>query len=170
MNAAEVFDPAAILAVLNDHGVRYIVIGGIAAAVHGSPYVTTDLDVTPSADLANLERLSAALRVLDARVRTEAEPAGLGFAHDGASLGRGAVWNLSTHHGDLDLALVPSGTTGYDDLARDAEELTILGVTVRVASLADVVRSKAAAGRAKDSVQLPLLRRLLEDGRDRADD
>lgn len=158
------FDPAAILGALNEQGVRYVLIGGFAAGIHGSPYVTTDVDVTPAVDAANLERLSAALTVLEARIRTDGIPEGLAFRHDGASLALGNVWNLATRSGDLDLALIPSGTSGYDDLVRDALRLQILGVEVRVASLADVVRSKAAAGRAKDRAQLPLLRRLLEEG------
>lgn len=158
------FDPAAVLAVLNGHGVRYVLIGGLAAAVHGSPYVTTDVDVTPATDHPNLERLSSALDELDARIRTESVPEGLPFAHDARSLAGGVVWNLTTRHGDLDLAMLPSGTSGYGDLVRDARELTIVGLVVRVASLADVIRSKSAAGRPKDAAQLPLLRRLLEEG------
>ena len=154
------FDPAAMLDVLGRHGVRYVLIGGLAAAIHGSPYVTVDVDVTPAADTENLDRLSAALRELRAKVRAEGET--LPFAHDGESLGRNGIWNLTTVFGDLDLTLVPAGTTGFDDLTRDAVDLEVMGVVVRVASLADVVRSKAAAGRPKDAAQLPLLRRLLE--------
>jgi predicted nucleotidyltransferase len=156
------FDPASVLAVLRDHRVRYVLIGGIAAAIHGSPYVTTDVDVTPQLDPENLQRLSAALLALDARIRTEGVPEGLPFAHDAESLARSTIWNLTTRFGDVDLVLRPAGTDGYDDLTRDADDLEILGVEVRVASLADVVRSKAAAGREKDRAQLPLLRRLLE--------
>lgn len=162
MSTDATFDPAAVLAVLRDHQVRFVLIGGIAAAIHGSPYVTTDVDVTPQLDHGNLQRLSAALEALDARIRTEGVPEGLPFSHDADSLARNAIWNLSTRHGDVDLVLRPAGTDGYDDLTKDADDLEIMGVVVRVASLADVVRSKAAAGRDKDRVQLPLLRRLLE--------
>jgi hypothetical protein len=158
------FDPAAMLDVLGRYGVRYVLIGGLAAAIHGSPYVTVDVDVTPAADTENLDRLSAALRELKAKVRAEGET--VPFAHDGESLGRNAIWNLTTVFGDLDLALVPAGTSGFDDLTRDAVDLEVMGVVVRVASLADVVRSKAAAGRPKDAAQLPLLRRLLEEDGD----
>lgn len=160
------FDPAALVAALNGRGVRYVVIGGLAATIHGSPYVTTDLDITPAEDEDNLARLSAALHDLDARVRTEGEADGVVLDHDGASLARSPIWNLVTEHGALDIAFVPAGTSGFTDLDRDAVTLEILGVVVRVASLADVVRSKAAAGRAKDTIQLPLLRRLLEEGAD----
>lgn len=162
MTEGATFDPAAVLAVLRDHEVRFVLIGGIAAAIHGSPYVTTDVDVTPQVDRQNLERLSAALVELEARVRTEGLTEGLPFAHDPESLGRATIWNLTTRFGDVDLVLRPAGTDGFDDLTRDATDLEILGVVVRVASLADVVRSKAAAGREKDRLQLPLLRRLLE--------
>jgi len=73
------------------------------------------------------------------------------------------MWNLVTDHGRLDLMFVPSGTAGYEDLSRDAVHLKILGVDVDVASLADVIRSKEAAGREKDRVVLPVLRRILDE-------
>jgi len=68
-----------------------------------------------------------------------------------------------TDHGRLDITFEPSGTAGYPDLARDAVHLEILGVEVDVASLADVIRSKEAAGREKDRLVLPVLRRLLDE-------
>lgn len=157
------FAPERICAVLREHGVRFVLIGGFAAVIHGSPYVTVDLDVVPARDAENLERLSAALRALHARVWTPEEPAGVPFEHDGRSLGEAAILNLVTDHGRLDIAFMPAGTRGYEDLIRDAVHLVILGVEVDVASLADVVRSKEAAGREKDRLVLPVLRRLLEE-------
>jgi predicted nucleotidyltransferase len=68
-----------------------------------------------------------------------------------------------TDHGDLDITFVPSGTRGYDDLIRDARRVSVRGIAVPVASLADVIRSKEAAGREKDRPVLPVLRRLLEE-------
>ncbi|MEX2421867.1 MAG: hypothetical protein WD670_08645 [Actinomycetota bacterium] len=156
--------PEKLLAVLHEHGVRFVLIGGFAAVIHGSPYVTTDVDVVPERTEDNLGRLSSALDAMHARVWTAAEPEGLPFGHDARSLLDVKVWNLVTDHGRLDLTFVPSGTTGYDDLARDAVQLSILGVEVDVASLADVIRSKEAAGREKDRLVLPVLRRLLEEG------
>ena len=154
------FRPERILEVLAAHDVDYIMIGGLAAAVHGSDLVTGDLDITPATGDENLARLSRALDELDARIRTDTKPDGLPFAHDARSLGRAAVWNLVTNAGDLDLAMMPSGTQGYDDLRRDAIAIKILGVPTRVAALADVIRSKEAAGREKDRAALPMLRRL----------
>lgn len=156
------FRPEEILRVLQKHDVRYVLIGGFAAAIHGSPIATTDVDVTPDRSAPNLDRLSAALRDLDARIRVAGEPEGVPFSHTPRSLGESGVWNLTTKWGDLDLSMVPSGTFGYDDLKRDAILLEIHDVEVPVASLADVIRSKEAAGREKDRLALPILRRLLE--------
>jgi hypothetical protein len=154
------FRPERILEVLAAHHVDYVMIGGLAAAVHGSDLVTGDVDITPATGDENLARLSRALDELDARIRTDVESDGLSFAHDARSLARGTVWNLVTNAGDLDLAMMPSGTRGYDDLRRDAIALEILGVPTRVAALADIIRSKEAAGREKDRAALPMLRRL----------
>jgi hypothetical protein len=68
--------------------------------------------------------------------------------------------NLHTRHGDLDLTFTPSGTGGYDHLARAATAHQVEGVTVQVAALPDVIRSKTAAGRPKDLEALPELREL----------
>ena len=157
------FQPERILRILQEHGVRVVLIGGFAAVIHGSPYVTTDIDVVPSADPENLGRLSGALDAMKARVWTASEPDGIPFDHDATSLAAVSVWNLVTDFGRLDLTFVPAGTSGYDDLQRGAVHLTILGAEVDVASLADVVRSKEAAGRDKDRLVLPVLRRLLQE-------
>lgn len=152
-----------MLRALAEHGVRTVLVGGFAAVIHGSPYVTTDIDLVPEPSSDNLGRLSAALRQLHARVWTATEPEGLEFDHDPVSLAATRVWNLVTDCGRLDLMFEPSGTAGYADVSRDAVRLTILGVDVDVASLADVIRSKEAAGRDKDRLVLPVLRRLLEE-------
>ena len=155
------FSPEAILGVLAKHDVRCVLIGGFAAVIHGSPYVTTDVDVVPATDQENLGRLSSALKEMHARVWTSNEPGGIPFDHSAGSLASVRVWNLVTDHGRLDITFAPSGTDGFDDLARDAVHLTILGVPVQVASLRDVVRSKEAAGREKDRLVLPVLRRII---------
>jgi hypothetical protein len=71
------------------------------------------------------------------------------------------VWNLVTAHGDLDISFVPNGTEGFADLDRDAAHMMLHGVAVRVASLADIIRSKQAANRPKDQRVLPTLREIL---------
>lgn len=69
--------------------------------------------------------------------------------------------NLITRFGPLDTSLKPPGTDGYDDLAAAAVELMLADTPVPTASLHDIVRSKTAAGRAKDNLALPVLLRFL---------
>jgi hypothetical protein len=154
-------DLARLFEVLHRHEVVYVLIGGLAAVFHGSPFPTEDADITPQNDRPNLDRLAAALRELNAEIRTEAVPEGLPFACDAEGLAAAQTWNLQTDAGDLDLAFQPSGTHGYSDLRRDATAAQLYNVTVHVASLSDVVRSKAAADRPKDRRVLPALREIL---------
>jgi hypothetical protein len=157
------FAPDRLLATLAGHGVDFVVIGGLAATIHGSTLVTFDVDVTPRRSRDNLARLSEALTELGARIRDDAGGPGVLFNHDAASLADAQMWNLTTDAGDLDLTFAPAGTRGFQDLARDAVRVDIAGVTLLVASLADVIRSKEAAGREKDRAALPLLRKLLSE-------
>ena len=158
------FKPEEMLRVFAKHSVEFVVIGGFAATIHGSPLVTFDIDITPNPDHANLARLSAALREMNARVWTQPEPEGLAFDHDADSLADVQILNLITDFGRLDVTSTPAGTTGYEDLRRDALRIRIGDTEVLVASLADVVRSKQAAGRPKDERALPTLRRMLDEG------
>jgi hypothetical protein len=160
------FDPVAMLRVLVEHEVDLVVVGGIAARLRGAPLLTQDVDITPSDTRKNLDHLVAALQVLDARLRTATEPDGVPFPFDPALLEATSIWTLTTRFGDLDLVMSPAGTGGFQDLARDADELLVAEspqLMVKVASLADVIRSKEAAGREKDRAALPLLRRTLEE-------
>ncbi len=154
-------DLARLFEVLHRHEVVYVLIGGLAAVFHGSPFPTEDADITPQNGRPNLDRLAAALRELNARIRTETVPEGLPFACDAEGLAAAQTWNLQTDAGDLDVAFQPSGTHGYSDLRRDATAAQLYNVTVHVASLSDVVRSKAAADRPKDRRALPALREIL---------
>jgi predicted nucleotidyltransferase len=57
--------------------------------------------------------------------------------------------------------MTPTGIAGYSDLVTDSREVDIMGMRVRVASLADIIRSKQAANRPKDQRVLPTLREIL---------
>ncbi|MEJ7833777.1 MAG: hypothetical protein WKF79_12740 [Nocardioides sp.] len=155
------FNPAKILRDLVAHDVDFVLIGGLAAISHGSPYLTQDVDITPSVTMGNLAKLSAALTDLEARIRTEGVDGGLPFGHDAESLAATSVWNLTTPYGDLDISLQPSGTEGFPDLARQATAVDAFGVTIKIAALADIIRSKQAADREKDRLVLPVLREIL---------
>ena len=73
------FDPGRIITTLHRHGVEFILIGALAARLHGFPRLTADADITPADDRENLEKLALALRELHARVYTEQIPEGLVF-------------------------------------------------------------------------------------------
>lgn len=157
------FRPEHILETLERHSVRYVLIGGLAATLRGSPYPTGDVDVTPATDRANLGRLADALRELEAKLRVEGHAEAVDWPLDERSFDQGTSWTFTTSCGLLDIHLRPDGTGGFADLRRDAsaEPLTAT-LTVSVASLADVIRSKETAGRDKDLRVLPALRLVLE--------
>ena len=148
--------------VLAGHQVQCVVIGGYAAVLAGADVITRDVDITPALDQANLQRLADALNQLHAALRVPGEPP-LPFPADARLLARTEILNLTTDAGDLDITTRPDGTNGYDDLRRSARpEALGGGLQIAVASLQDVIRSKTAAGRAKDLAVLPQLSALLQ--------
>jgi hypothetical protein len=151
-----------MLEALHAERVQYVVIGGTAAALGGASHVTFDLDITPDRARPNLDRLAAALRRLNARLVGVADEVAAAFQLDGATLGNGSIRTFLTDHGRLDVAFEPSGTGGYKDLRRGAQQTDIDGIQILVASLEDVIRSKEAADRERDRAVLPDLRRALE--------
>lgn len=148
------------MSVLHKHKVRFVLIGALAARLHGFPRLTADADITPAEDRANLDRLAGALNELHAKVYTESVPEGLPFDTSSTMLARSRMWNLVTDAGRLDIAFAPAGTDGYNDLKENAEEFEAFGVRFFAASLDDIIRSKAAAGREKDEDDVLLLRAL----------
>jgi sugar phosphate isomerase/epimerase len=153
-------DAEQILAVLLDHGVQFVVIGGFGALLHGDPGVTVDLDITPAASLENRRRLAAALSEMGAQVRVPGLEYPVAAELDAEYLARFATITLRTRHGDLDLAFEPDGPEHaplrYERLARRAVAID-LGIEVPVASLDDIIASKEAAGRLKDLEDLARL-------------
>jgi hypothetical protein len=161
------FQPEALLSILNRHAVEYVLIGGLAATLHGSTVRTGDADICPARSHDNLVRLAAALLELDARLRSADAPDGLSFPRDVAFLSRVSLVNLTTRYGDLDIAFEPAGTKGYDDLRRQQVTYDLDGLLVPVASIEDVIRSKRAANRARDRAALPELEALRDEIRKR---
>lgn len=159
----EPLQPQELFDTLARHHVDYVLIGGLAATLHGSSALTNDADICPDASPANRERLAAALREMKARVRTDAAPDGVPVTADAEFLRRMQLVNLTTRYGDFDIAFQPAGSDGYDDLAERAIDVAIDGTTVRVASLADIIRSKEAADRPKDRATLPVLYALQDE-------
>lgn len=146
----------------------------LAATIHGSPLTTVDADICPADDRENLERLARALREMGAQLRSEDSlglvnggPVGVSFECTAELLAGREILELLTRSGELDVVFKPAGCSGFADLDTRAVSVPLGGVSVRVASLADVIRSKEAADRPKDRRALPLLRQLEEELRKR---
>jgi hypothetical protein len=161
------FDPIRLQRTLSEHEVQYVLIGALAARFAGYPLVTLDADITPARDPANLERLAAALRALDARVFTESVPEGLPFDCSARMLARADGWNLMTAVGRVDILFSPAGSGGYEELAREADHYDVRGIDVPVAPLRAVLRMKEAANRPKDQQAAEIIRAMLEADRRR---
>jgi predicted nucleotidyltransferase len=142
------FEPQRILGLLTARGVDFVLIGGYAAVLHGSPRVTRDLDLCYATDTPNLEALGMVLTELHAR------PAGadgqLPFVADERALARVELLTLETDAGRLDLMTAPAGSPGYERLRSNAARYDIGGFLVKVAEIDDLLSMKSAAGRPKD--------------------
>jgi hypothetical protein len=142
--------------------VDFLLIGGLAVAVHGYPRATKDIDIVPGPDAENTRRLYDVLVELGAQplevgdFRTDELP--VPFAPEG--LAEGGNWALTTRHGRIDvMQWIPGIDDGFDELSPNALSVDLEGVgTVKVAGYADVVRMKRAAGRPQDLVDLERLR------------
>ena len=154
-------DAPGLIEALNAAGVRYVLIGGVAAIILGSPSLTGDLDICYARDRPNLEALAAVLVGLHARLRG-ADP-GVPFRLDVRTLAAGDSFTFETDLGDFGVLGTPSGTTGYEDLIRSAETYDLDGRTVTVASIDDLIRMKRAAGRPKDLIEIEVLGALREE-------
>lgn len=155
--------PRALLAVLARHELRFVIIGGVAERILGSPRVTDDFDICPSAARANLERLAAVLNEIEARFRVEGlELEGLPPPEPWSTRSFGSHTSLAliTRYGFFDVWFRPDGTGGYDDLITRAIDAEVGGIRVKVAHLDDILRNKRAIGGPKYLSHLPLLREL----------
>ncbi len=157
-------DVVAIARALNDHGVSYVIVGGIAAIAHGYSGATFDADVVPGIARANLANLVRALASLEAQslaasgevLEIETPPPSL----SASTIRDRLTWHFATSAGRLDVMLVIDGVGGYRELQRRAEQRTPDGVTMLIADLDDIIESKEAVGRPKDLRALDELRRL----------
>ena len=158
------FDPVRICAILNEEKVEYVVIGGFAAVVRGSSLPTRDIDVIPSRERSNLDRLGRALTRMNAMTRVSGDPVPTKI--DGGFLANMPhMLNLVTDFGEMDLTFAPAGNAGdFDGWSRGAtsEEIDD-GLMVLVASLDDIIDSKRAANRPKDQMALPYLESLRDE-------
>ena len=152
-------DYRAILQVLADQQVNFIVVGGVAAVLHGAPLMTFDVDIVHARDPANIDRLLAALGSLDGRyrIRPDRRPDASHLASSGHQL-------LVTRYGPLDILGSAGADYDYAKLALHAEETRLTPtLAVRVLRLEWIIRLKEEANADNDRAVLPILRRTLEE-------
>ena len=152
-----------LLSVLSGGKVDYILVGGMAATVHGASRLTQDLDVVYSRERANVERLIAAMAPYQPYLR--GAPPGLPFLWDAETVLRGLNFTLTTTLGDLDLLGEITGGGGYDDLLGQSSVIEVFGIACRCLDLPVLIQVKRAAGRPRDFEALAELEALLEEQR-----
>lgn len=147
-----------ILQALAASGARVVLIGGLAMRAHGSAHLTEDVDFCYARDRENLAAVVEALAPLDPHLR--GAPADLPFRWDALTLRNGLNFTLATEAGAVDLLGHAAGVDSFEGLWQRGREVTLFGVSLRVASLDDLIAMKRAAGRAKDQAHLMELERL----------
>lgn len=162
-----------ILLTLVEHGVEYVLVGGVAEVARGSPRMTMDVDITPRWRRGNLERLAGALRAMAALLRVEGDSGQrllVRFPISGEGLASFELSTWRTVHGGLDVVSgIPTldrSLADYDDLIRRSDRFEAFGITVEVASLDDLIEAKETLGRPRDGFALFELKKL----RDRVSD
>jgi predicted nucleotidyltransferase len=155
-----VTDFPALLRTLVQHDVRFIIVGGLAATVHGSARLTQDIDVVYDRSDDNITRVVDALSGLNPYLR--GAPPGLPFEWSSETLRRGLNFTLTTSAGAIDLlGEIPGGPT-HDELVRHTIEIELFGTNCRCLDLPALIRTKRAAGRPKDLEAIAELEILLE--------
>jgi hypothetical protein len=137
-----------LLEALASSRVSFVIIGGVAATVHGSARLTSDLDVVYERSKENLQKLVAALSPLNPYLR--GAPLGLPFKFDVETLRRGLNFTLTTAAGPLDLLGELTGVGDYRAVYAVSEDVPLFGAMYRCINLDALIVSKRAAGRTKD--------------------
>jgi hypothetical protein len=143
------FRPDRIFAALASHEVAYVAVGGIALIAHGVVRATVDVDLIPSPDPANLERLAGAIRSLDGVPHGEPQT-----EVTAELLARDANMRFVTSAGQVDLLRAAQYRRLYPDLDARAIEAEVEGTRVRVAARNDLIRLKAGSGRDRDLLDI----------------
>ncbi len=150
-----------LLSALSRERVSFVIIGGIAATLHGSARLTNDLDIAYERSLENVERLATALSPLQPYLR--GAPPGLPFRFDPATIRRGLNFTLRTDAGDIDVLGEVTGLGDFEAVERESLEVELFGSEYKVLNLDALIRAKRAAGRAKDLEVVAELEALREE-------
>ena len=154
-------DFGAVIRTFSEAGVEFVIVGGLAATIHGSARLTQDIDLVYARTRANIERLVAALKPQAPYLR--GVPPGLPFDWSEATVARGLNFTLTTAIGDIDLLGEIVGGGDYDALVPHTVSVDLFGFRCRCLDLPGLIRAKRAAGRPKDLDALAELDALLEE-------
>lgn len=154
-------DFARLLGALHKGSVDYIIIGGVAATIHGSSRLTQDVDVCYARNDSNLDRVVKALRPLDPYLR--GAPRGLPFEWSVATLRAGLNFTLTTTAGDIDLLGEVTGGGDYGKLIDHTIDVTLFGRRTKCLDLDWLIATKRAAGRPRDLEVIAELEALREE-------
>lgn len=147
---------------LSAAGVEFVLVGGVAATLHGSASVTYDLDICYARTRLNLLRLASTLAPF--RPRPRGCPVDQPFSWDWTTLATSTLLTLRTDLGDINLLGEVAGVGSHDDVRGAAVEVEAFGRRVWTMDLPGLIRAKRAAGRLKDLSIIPELESLLEAG------
>jgi predicted nucleotidyltransferase len=128
--------------------VSFVIIGGVAATVHGSARLTSDVDIVYERSLANIGHLVEAMEPLNPYLR--GAPAGLPFRFDVETIRRGLNFTLTTDAGPVDVLGEITGVGDYAAVWAVSEDVILYGSVYRCINLDALIVSKRAAGRPKD--------------------
>ena len=156
-------DYTALITLLVENEIDFIIVGGAAATVYGSARLTLDLDIVYSRDNLNLERIVRALEPIQPYLR--GAPPGLPFEWSVQTLKKGLNFTLITTLGALDLLGEIVGGGGYEELKPETISIQVAGVECRCLSLEQLIEVKRAAGRPKDLEAIAELQQILEERR-----
>ena len=148
-----------VIRIFSDAGVECVIVGGLAATIHGSARLTQDVDFVYARNRANVERLVAALRPHSPYPR--GAPPGLPFEWSAATFERGLNFTLTTAVGDVDLLGEITGGGDYRALLPHSVDVELFGRPCRCLDLPGLIRVKRATGRPKDLEALAELEALL---------
>jgi predicted nucleotidyltransferase len=149
-----------ILSSLNNNNVSFVLIGGQAAVVQGSAYLTRDIDICYGRNKKDLENLVKALSPFNPYLR--GAPRDLPFKFDIKTLEMGLNFTLCTDIGDIDLMGEVQGIGSYNEVIKCSEVIQIYDMPCNVLTIEGLIKSKKAAGRPKDIPIIKELKAILE--------
>jgi len=152
-----------ILRRLNQHGVEYVLVGGMAGVLYGSSLVTEDVDVCAPFDAENLAKIISALGDLNPRHRMN--PSHPPMAMDADKLAGFKNLYLITDLGQIDLLSAITGLGAYREVSRHAVDANLRGLSCKVLDIDNLIRARRAVGRPKDlqaAAELEVIRRRLK--------